>query len=195
MKYVYAIFSLILVLSSCRSAETKTTERIIDNDTIAYFQLKEFFESELADIATTPYFIYKISVTGQQEDSTSITVSDVTKLAAAFLRPDINDKSIKKYYQESVFHDQTIKTYTISYTATKNTLELQTADIIFKEDAKTVNRIFMRKFYEKDGKAISEQLTWKPNQSFQIIRIEKNKTTQTEQTTQTLVVWNNPKSS
>jgi hypothetical protein len=190
MKYCLILLVALQLLQSCKNGATEATERVIDNDTVAYFQLKEFFEAELKDINATPYFIYKITATGSKEDSVAITTAELNQLAQRFSQPDINDKSIKKYYQESVFHDQTIKTYTISYTATKNTLPLQTADIIFKDDAKTVNRIFLRKFYEEKGKVIKEQLTWKPNQSFQIIRSEQTTENAVEQTVQVLVVWN-----
>jgi hypothetical protein len=190
MKYFLPFVLCLFLFIGCKDKQASSADRIIDNDTVHYFQLKEFFESELSDIAKTPYFIYKITAEGAKEDSVSISVTDLIALAKPFLQPDINDKAIKKYYQESVFHDQTIKTYTISYTATKNTLELQSADIIFQEDAKTVTRIFIRKFFEKDGKRIREQLTWKPNQSFQIIHSEQTADSPVEQTAQTLVVWN-----
>jgi hypothetical protein len=159
------------------------------NDTTKFFQLAEFINSQIKEINGTPYFIYKLTSEGDEKDSIGLTNAETTELAKQFTVPDLNDGAIKKFYTESVFFDETTKNFSINYSTANKELVLQNVDVLLKEDGKTVKRIFLRKFHNyKDSSAI-EQLSWKPNESFQINRLVQLPSNQ-EVSRQTQVVWN-----
>ncbi|HEX8461075.1 MAG TPA: hypothetical protein VF623_06580, partial [Segetibacter sp.] len=83
----------------------------------------------------------------------------------------------------------TTQSFTISYSATDKDLEIQNIEILLKDDAKTVKRIFIRKFINYTDSSAIEQLSWRPGESFQINRSVET-ADNTENTRQTTVVWN-----
>jgi len=159
------------------------------SDTIHFFQVTQFIQSQIAEVNKTPYFIYKIVITDGKKDSSAINTSIFNQIAKRFLKPDINDESVKKYYKESIFHDQTTKSFTISYTTSNKELELQNLDVLLQEDGQTVKRVLMRKFFSYPDSTAIEQLSWKPGESFQVNRLVQ-KANNKETTYETKVVWN-----
>lgn len=158
-------------------------------DTTKFFQVRDYLQSQLNEVSKTPYFIYRIDVVNGKKDSIAITSESFAEVAKQFLQPDINDSSIKSFYTENVFHDQTTKTYTLSYTTTNKELPVQNMDVLLNEDAQTVKRIFIRKFYNYSDSSAIEQLSWKPNESFSVNRLVQMGD-QKETSHQTTVVWN-----
>lgn len=190
MKKVW-IFLLLpsLFFYSCKQNEKHvTTRQAAKNDTTKFFQVTNYIRNQIAEVNKTPYYIYKITVTNGKKDSSSINTSVFNQLSAKFLQPDINDNELKRNYTESIFHDQTTKSFTISYTTTDKQLEIQNIEVLLREDGETVKRIFIRKFYNYSDSSAIEQLSWKPGQSFQINRLVQN--SNKENSYQTDVVWN-----
>jgi hypothetical protein len=177
-------------LYSCKDKPTSKVETSNkgSNDSTQFFQVSQYIQSQINEVNKTPYFIYKLEVSGNNKDSLALDNNRFNELAKQFLQPDINDPSIKKYYTESVFFDETTKTFTISYTATNKELPVQNIEVLLLEDGKTVKRIFIRKFYNYTDSSAIEQLSWKPNASFQVMRLLQT-SGKNETSRQTTVVW------
>ena len=180
--------TIVIGVASCKGNTAKESEPA-SNDTTKYFQVAEYIQSQVKEINGTPFFIYKLTIEGDKKDSTTISNEETSELAKQFTKPDLNDRSIKKYYTESVFFDETTKTFSINYSTTNKELELQNVDVLLKEDGKTVKKIFLRKFFNYSDSSVIEQLSWKPNESFQINRLVQL-SSQQEISRQTQVVWN-----
>jgi hypothetical protein len=144
----------------------------------------------VADVNKTPYYIYQKSEINGKEDSTYINSRQFGQLAQHFIKPDISKEPLKKEYIETVFFDQNTKTYTLNYSTKNKELEVQNIDVILKDDATTLKRIFIRKFfnYNTDSSAI-EQLSWRPNEQFMISRVVQIPR-QKEKIYQSTIVWN-----
>lgn len=180
---------LIVVFFQFCSGKTNKQNEVSATDTSKFFQVGDYIKSQINEINKTPYFIYQLNISPQQKDSFPINNVLTTQLAQQFIKPDLNDASIKKYYNESVFFDQTTKTYTINYSTNNKDLELQNLDILLEEDGEKVKRIFMRKFFNYTDSSAMEQLSWKPNERFEITRMIQ-KPDGSETSRQTIVVWN-----
>lgn len=166
-----------------------TTTKAAKNDTVHFFQVAQYLQSQIAEVNKTPFFIYKIDIIDGKKDSIPINTSVFNQVSEKFLKPDINDENLKKHYTENIFHDQTTKTITISYTADDKQLEIQNIGILLEEDGKNIKRVFIRKFFNYPDSSAIEQLSWKPNESFQINRLVQ-KPGNKENTYETNVVWN-----
>ena len=189
MKKVYFFILILYLLYACRPNESRTITSEATNDTTHFFEVVQYIKTQISEVNKTPYFIYKIDIAGGKKDSSAINTSVFNQISERFLRPDINDEDLKKYYTENIFHDQTTKSFTISYTATDKELEIQNIEVLLQEDGQTVKRLFIRKFFNyKDSSAI-EQLSWKPGESFQINRLVQ-KPANKENSYLTNVVWN-----
>lgn len=158
-------------------------------DTTQFFQVSQYIQQQIEDVQKTPYYIYKIDIKNGIKDSMPINTPLFIHLASQFKRSDINDPNLKRHYVENIFHDQTTKTFTISYTTPDKDLEIQNMEILLLEDGQTVKRIFIRKFLNYSDSSVIEQLSWKAAEKFQINRWVQTKD-EKENSQQTIVVWN-----
>jgi hypothetical protein len=179
------LLALILLAStfSCGQSNEKKKEDVV------FFQVKQFIEKELEDLKKTPYFIYKIELRDTVRDSTIIPVDSVIYYSQPFVHPDINDEELKDEYEESVFHDQTTGSFSLSYSTPNKDLDVQNVNVLLHEDGETVKRIFIRKYLEDNDQSVIEQLDWKPNESFEINRLITLPGGH-EKTHRTIIVWN-----
>jgi hypothetical protein len=183
------VLVLMLIIVSCKHKGSSVGKANAGDDSTHFFQVSQYVNSQIEEVNKTPYFIYKITITNANKDSVAISTPQFVQLAQPFLKPDISSPDLKKNYTENIFHDQTTKTFTISYSTTNKELEIQNLDILLEEDGKTVRRIFMRKFFSYPDSSAFEQLSWKASESFQINRVV-NTGDNKENTQQTIVVWN-----
>lgn len=190
MKFTVGLV-LLLSLHSCKGKNTNDSKPAASSvDTTQFYQVPQFVEEQIAEVNKTPFYIYKKTITGVRTDSVAINNDEFTDIARQFTTPDINKASLKQHYTENIFFDETTKTYTLNYTTKDRTLEVQNIDVLLWDDAQTLKRIFIRKFfsYNNDSTAI-EQLSWKPGEQFQIARMVQRQN-EKESTRQTIVVWN-----
>lgn len=178
-----------VILSACKQSKTDSANAATDKgDTTKFFQVAQFIQSEINEVNKTPYYLYKLDLVGNKKDSTVITPAEFNQLAKQFTNPDINDPALKKSYKENIFHDQTTKSFAISYTATDKELEIQNIEVLLEEDGSTVKRLFIRKFKNNTDSSVIEQLSWKPGHRFQINHLSQ-KPDKSEVSHQTIVVW------
>lgn len=183
---VFVLF--IYVLVQCKPKTPATETSIAQADTTRFFQVKEFIQKQIDDVNRTPFAIYHLHAVNDKHDSTMINNAVFNQLAQSFLQPDINDPSLKKYYTERIFFDETTRNFSLSYTTKNNDLIIQNLDVLLEEDGETVKRILIKKFINYTDSSAVEQLSWKPNERFQIIRLLQKGNVETSQ--QNTVVWN-----
>ena len=192
MKKTGILFFIIsLSYFSCKQDSNDQAEKNnrVEKDTTTYFQVSEYVRSQIEEVSSTPYFIYKIDISNNKKDSTPINTAIFKEVSNQFLKPDINDPELKKYYAENIFHDQTTKSLTISYATTNKELEVQNIEVLLDEDGETVKRLFMRKFFNYPDSTVIEQLSWKTGERLQINRLVQMPDKK-EVSHQTIVVWN-----
>jgi hypothetical protein len=185
MKYLVAFWFLFIVIGC---SENKTPGVQVNNDTVQFFQLKQFINSEIAGVKRTPYFIFRIVEQEGKKDSTPVSNDAFVQMSQPFIDADINDPKLKKYYTESVFADQSTASYVLNYTANDASMQVQNIDVMLNAEDQKVKRIDIRKIYNLNDTSFTEHLVWKPNESFQVIKTAVLDTIQT--TSQTRVIWN-----
>ena len=184
------IFSIIIIIAGCKQHSPPAANAAAGIDTTHFFEVKNYFQSQVNEVNKTPYFIYKIETNNTNRDSVPIDSKKFTEMAKEFLQTDINDPALKPLYHESIFYDQTTNSYTLSYTTANKTLPVQNIDVLLRDDAQSVKRIFIRKFSNNSDSSVIEQLSWKHNEQFQVSRLVQTPDKK-ETSRQILVVWNN----
>lgn len=187
MKLIAALLS-ILILAGCSDANENETDEPVVADSVQYFQVKEFIDSEIEAVKTTPYFIYMISKNNHVQDSTPIDNNQFIQLAQTFRAIDLNNPKTKKKFRETVFEDQTTESYVLNYEATDASQPVQNIDVMLDSESQQVKRIDIRKLYTTHDTSYTEHLVWKTKESFQIIKIAAIDTMQ--RTSQIQVIWN-----
>ena len=188
-KWCFLIF-IIFSFCACKQNENPAAaSEAGKKDTTHFFEVAQYVKTQIEEVNKTPYYIYKIDIINGKKDSTAINGEVFNRISAHFLKPDINDADLKKHYTENIFHDQTTKSFTISYTAKDKELEIQHIEVLLQEDGQTVKRLFIRKFFNYPDSSAIEQLSWKPGERFQINR-SVQKPGNKEESYLTDVVWN-----
>ena len=175
MKQTLFTFSLLTILFlACKNNKVNTpAPPPQDNtyDTSTFFDVKGFFQGEIKDVTTTPYFIYTtITQDERKKDSMHLTTTDFVQLAQEFLEKDITDQSIKHFYKEDVFRDLTTKSVTFSYSTKNKDLDVQNIDILLDEETNKVNFVFIRSNKTVGDSTIITQYNWKRGKNFLINR-------------------------
>ncbi len=190
MKWNIFLLSCFIYCTSCKENETPDVIPTVDNDSVTYFQLKQFINEEVQNVNQTPYYIYKrLIVDNKPIDSVTISKEDFNTLAAIFAEADINDPKVKRYYSESVFEDASTNSFVLTYKSIDPKKAVQTIDVMLDNETQKVKRIDIKKLFDRNDTSYTEHLVWKGGQSYEIIRTGSKNTYQSTQQTQ--VVWNN----
>ncbi|QEC67513.1 hypothetical protein FRZ67_09470 [Panacibacter ginsenosidivorans] len=173
---------------SCNNKNATKEDIFISTDSSIFYPVNEYFKTQILKGDSFSVIRYTYIDSDNKNDSAIITSAKFKELANPFLKDDINDRSIKKYYRESIFHDVTTASNTFTYTSVTNKLPLQTLDILLDTITNNVKRVFIAKNFTKGDSTIIEKMGWKTGESFfinRIVQLPGNK----ETTQQITVSW------
>ena len=191
-------FILIISLAACNNQPAKTTRSdslSAKNDSLKnepFYPIAEYIQSQIAYLDSTPLAIEKHTyLNNKRIDSTTIDRNALRQLAEEFLKPDLNDPTIKPFYTENSYQDLTINSVTFNYTTTDPNQELRQADVLLNPVNNKVKNIIFRKNRMVGDTSVSINGLWKHNMNFQL-----NYTLKTAngnaQTKQIKVIWDKP---
>ena len=184
--FILSCTVLLAFVTSCGN-KTNTSVATYQNDSIVFFQVNDFFASQVATVNKTPYFIYQATTTAGKTDSLPVSVRVFDSLAAIFTRYDISNKAVKKYYKESAFNDESTHSITLNYSTQQKDLPVQSVDVLLHQETQAVKRIFITIAENAGDTARLYKLSWKANENFSIITsVTLGKE---EKITQTTVAW------
>lgn len=166
MRFIFLVSIILFLVSGC----IDTYQKEYNTPDKPYFPLTDFFESEMHEVKRVPYFMYYIQLdhTGKR-DSVVINHQQFDSLANLFISKEINQESLQKYYQESVFHDLSTSSYTINYTPIDEDADIRSVNVLLHEETNEVKRVFIRLNRQmSEGARLTQQMSWKKGKSFQI---------------------------
>jgi len=170
------LFTGFILILSCRQNSHSSKSGNILKDTTRFFPVNDFIVADIKDVETTPCFMYKIvSYKNGKRDSSIIYADEFKKLAGEFLKKDINDPAIKPFLKESVFHDLSTRSYSFTYTPANPDTGIESVIVLLNDQTNMLKNIFIHSISNNNDSTVDEELSWKPNQSFQINKLIKRK--------------------
>lgn len=189
-KYFFLLFSIIVSFTQCKGKKNNDAVNTPVTDTTTFFPVNDFIKEDIKDVQQNPYHIYKITNHKPgKRDSVTISVDDFILLADSFLKKDITTPQLKSLFKESVFHDLTTKSITLSYATTDSISDIKNVTVLLDDKNNKPKRFFIRSYYNKGDYFLNEQLNWKVGKSFQIIKSTYEKTGN-EAEEEITVIWN-----
>jgi len=162
------------------------------SDSIKFFPVNDIIMEDIGDVEKTAYYMYRITSGNHiKRDSAAITVREFKTIANSFLDKNINTPVLKWQYQESVFHDLSLNSITITYSSENDKLPITDVTVLLDDKTNKVKRIFISTFYRRNDSTFREKYFWKAGKSFQInqsITTPANEETETS----TFIAWNDP---
>jgi hypothetical protein len=162
---------LTVFAGSCNNKSNIKEDIYPSTDSSIFYPVHEYFITQILKADSISNIRYTYVDSDNKKDSAIIDFTKFKELASPFLKDDINDSSIKKYYRESIFHDVTTASNTFTYTSVIDTLPLQTLDILLDTTTDNVKRVFIAKNFRKEDSIVTEKMGWKTGESFFINRI------------------------
>ena len=187
--FLYVVFCVAIIVSSCgQENDESKNKKLPSTDSTVFYPVHEYFLSQIKSVDSSLPSIHMVTTINGQKDSTIISIEQFNRIAQTFLENNIADKSVKKYYRQSLFQDITTGSYTFDYTSVNSSLPVHNLNVLLDTATQTVKRVFVSKIKIKGDSTITEKLSWKNDNSFRI-----NRTIQLPQkkeiTEQIFVVW------
>ena len=157
----------IFFLTTCHTAREKQVDAEKNTEEAqSFFPVTDFLLGQLKATDNLPVTPLKITLSGNKQDSVWLKKEDIRKFAFPFLHPVIDSISMRNYFTEKSFMDQTINAITFSYDAKMklpDSIKLNHWDVYIDPQKNNVQRIYLVKEETINGKSITTQLTWKVN--------------------------------
>jgi len=168
MQKFITVFSVINIFFVCSCHTSKEKEPVTNKNTEeeTFFPVTDFLLGQLKLTESLPVTPLKITISGTKPDSVWLKKEDIRKFAFPFLHPVIDSISMRNYFTEKSFVDQTINAVTFSYdpkTRLPDSMKLNHWDVYIDPQKSTVQRIYIVKEETINGRIITTQLTWKVN--------------------------------
>lgn len=166
--FIKVLCSVLLVsLSACHDKKVKQASLINKSEENQdFFPVTDFLLGQLNEIESLPVTPLKITISDGKRDSVWLTKKDISVFAAPFLKPVIDSISMKNYFTEESFLDQTINAITLTYDPKikiPDSIQLNHWDIYINPQQNKVQKIYLVKEENINGGTKTTQLTWQVN--------------------------------
>jgi hypothetical protein len=156
---------------SCGSGSNNAKQRKQSiGDTANYYPVADFFRQQIEYVDLRDFPIYQLRTIDGKKDSFVLSKDAFISMAKAFIQKGLTEPGRKAAYQETVFEDLSTDSYTLNYTSTDPSLEVHSIDVLLSPETRIVKRVFIKGIYHRGDTTIDEQLSWKADKSFQLIR-------------------------
>jgi hypothetical protein len=164
-----SIFMAVLLLAACNNPAPTTTvstapvpQQIstLGDSATNFFPVTSYLKGEILGIKSggiTP--VRKITIAGKT-DSSWVKMEELEKVLVAFLSPVIDTTNLKNIFDQKIFKDETLNTFTFTCdpkNAQTNTFAFTHWDVYVDPESNKVTRIYLLKKENADNVL---QLTW-----------------------------------
>jgi hypothetical protein len=169
-------------LASCNNGGTTTTVADAKADSIAatqkFFPVTNFIRGQLLAITQKGVNPLRITLAGARADTSWIQVEEMQTAFAGFLQPVIDSTNLIRLFTETRFEDQTLGTYTFTYTPSRtlpDSIALRKWDVYINPETGLVKKIYLEKWVKGDPDNKYLQLTWNTDHNCKIVYLTENK--------------------
>jgi hypothetical protein len=169
---IIALLAILLALFcfSCGTGNNSKQTKLTNSDTGSFYPVADFFRQQIEYVDLRDFPMYRVRVIDGKKDSAAFSKDEFISLAGSATQKLFTEPGGKGAYKENVFEDLSTDSYTLSYTTTDPSLELRSIDVLLSPETRAVKRVFIKRIYSYGDTAIDEQLNWKADKSFQLIR-------------------------
>ena len=170
IKLLLMLCSLYIIACNQPVEKSEQQTKMPKEQSPGFFPVTNYLRGQIAGIKSKGINPLKIDSANGKTDSVWLKMEDLDSAFQEFLHPEIDSTNLANFYQEDKFADETLATYTFTYTALPNLpaqQPLKRWDVYISQETNTVKSIYMVKQFETK----ELQLTWQSNASSKIVSI------------------------
>jgi hypothetical protein len=165
-----------MICGGCKQKSGKIGSEQALADTASFYPIAHFIHGQIeeADLSNLPRtFRYtnnqQISIHSVGRDSFLLFCGLFDSLLTQFTKE-------KQHYKESILHDLSTSSFTLTYQPLKpENAVFEYADILLNDQNRLVKRINIQRNYEIGDTSVNEHLSWRTNKGFLISRTKTDK--------------------
>ncbi len=184
-----AILFSFFTLACNNPVENIKPKPIEKEESQGFFPVTNYLRGQVAEIKSRGVNPLKIDSVNGKIDSVWLKMEDLDGAFKDFLEPEIDSANLAKFYQEDKFADQTLGTYTFTYTAQANLPTdnpLKRWDVYISQETNSIKSLyFLKQFRDKEL-----QLTWQSNNSCKKVSIATDKSGRQFVESEQVIKWN-----
>jgi hypothetical protein len=177
MKGWIIFIALIMVWAGCKQKSGKVGSVQALADTASFYPIAHFIHGQIeeADLSNLPRTLrytrnQQTSIHSLGRDSFLLFCGLFDSLLTQFTKE-------KQLYKESILHDLSTSSYTLTYQPLKpEQAAFEYTDILLNDQNRLVKRINIQCSYEIADTSVNERLSWRTNKGFLISRTKTDKT-------------------
>jgi hypothetical protein len=187
------IFSIAVIScksKSDRAAQTASFKHEEPKEEARFFPVTTYIRGQIVEIKKNHINPLLIINKANKSDSVWLKTSDFDSAFKDFLLPNIDTANLISYFSESKFADQTINSYTFTYTPKielPKDFTLQRWDVYINPANSNVRKIFMVKRISPTSEM---QLTWQSDFWCKTVIIETDKSGEQVVAKEQIITWN-----
>ena len=191
MKKANILGFIIILFLSCNTSN-KEVQNIPAEEkaTVSFFPVTSYIKGQIAEIKSSSINPLKVIITGKRIDSSWLKIEDIDTTFKEFTLPIIDTSNLLEFFSENKFADQTLDTYTFTYTpkvVLPDSFSIQRWDVYIRPDNNKVKRIFIVKQLPGEKEL---QLTWQSDNWCKITCIAKDKAGKQFVAYEQVIKWN-----
>jgi hypothetical protein len=177
IKYLLIILFVLIAGSCNNSGEKIEVQPQEKKEASSFFPVTDYLRGQIAEIKTNGVTPIKTDSSrgSSKTDSVWLKAGDLDSVFHQFLQPEIDSTNLIQFFEESKFNDQTLDTYTFTYSPAPqlpDSFTLLRWDVYINRSSNAVKRIFMVK---KAAEGEEMQLTWQSGKWCKTVTIARNK--------------------
>ncbi len=161
-------FFVLLVFSaglfSCKNKPAKEETKTEDSTSV-YYPINNYIRQQIKDVDTTPYFLYRLSTINGKKDSSVVDRAAFDAQVKTILFPELDDKSFKANFTESVFDDESTNSITLTYSPKTKSGIVQNASVLLDKENQKVKWIFINTLRSNNDSTVIQRIGWKGDKS------------------------------
>ena len=191
---VFVCLSFAGFFSACGNKQLKQTPAPAEDSTLVYYPINNYIRQQIQDVDSTPYFLYRLRTVGGRKDSSVISRTIFDAETKPFVLSELEDKSFRSHFTESVFDDESTNSITLTYAPKDTNDVVQNASVLLNKENQRVKWIFINTLSNSGDSTVIQHRGWKGDKSCylnKMITYANRKGTEV----QTNFVWNEKKES
>lgn len=179
MKKIIVLLLAVYMLAACKSkngsggndsiADSTASADSAGSDSAKLFLITPFILSQVQYVDSTPIGVLLRTETDGKKDSAFISKEYFKQLADNFIKPDLNDTSLSKEYNENNYFDAAINKVVQDISTKNKEAIINNAHIYFNKDTRKITGLYLEKSFNNGDTAIKQKLQWKTDRNFRII--------------------------